>query len=507
MSNKRKQPKAKKRKVQRARLTLSGPQNTRLQQALQAQSQGNAAFAESTYRALIAEKVRVPQPYSNLALICAQSDRHEEAHRLWRMALSIDPDSLEAALGRAGHFERMDRVKEAMEAYKGILARRPGYIPAKYLLANLYKARGEFDTAIEYYRQILAARPDYTQAHFTYSGIHKYRDRNDPHIQVMLQLMQADLPEENRTQLAFALSKAYEDVGDYEQAFKCLETGNRLRHQSFSYTIDSDAELIDNIIRTFNRDDLSRVRVQAEMSVRPIFIVGMVRSGTSLVEKILASHPDVYGAGELDYIYSLGTQLFLDPSNHYQFKPLPAYPPARFETLGRVYLAKIGALNDQAGRVVDKMPFNMMMVGLIRLALPNAKIVHCVRDARDTCLSIYRQNFTTGNYRFAYDLKSVGQFHNLYRRLMRHWHEVFPGALYDISYESLTQNPEAEIRKLLSACDLEWRDECLHFDTSPGLVKTASFYQVRQPVYTSSVKLWQKYENYLGPLFAALEEF
>ena len=480
----------------------------RLQQALQAQSEGNLPLAEALYRALIADNVKHSQPYFKLGLICAQSDRHGEAERLWKKALSIDPGSLEPAMSLAAQHAQFGRIEQATRAYLRILAGRPQNVPARYLLANLLKAQGKFEEATAHYQQIMRLQPDYTQAHFTFSGIHKYREPDDPHLQEMLRLLGTEnLSNENRTQLAFAVSKAFEDLQDHEQAFEYLEMGNRLRRESFHYTIESDAELIHNIISTFNVDDLSRLRVSAEPSNRPIFIVGMVRSGTSLVEKILASHPDVYGAGELDYAYSLGAKLFLDSSNHYQFKPLGAYPASLFEAMGRDYLAKLAILNDQAERVVDKMPFNMLMLGLIRIALPNAKIIHCVRDARDTCLSIYRQNFTTGNYRFAYDLKAVGQFHNLYRKLMRHWHRVFPDAIYDISYESLTRNPEPEIRQLLSACDLEWHESCLRFDKSPGIVNTASFYQVRQPMYTSSVSLWQKYEKHLEPLFDVLEEF
>jgi len=148
-----------------------------------------------------------------------------------------------------------------------------------------------------------------------------------------------------------------------------------------------------------------------------------------------------------------------------------------------------------------------MQVGFIHCLLPNAKIIHCVRDARDTCLSIYRQNFATDNYRFAYDLESVARYHNLYRKLMKHWHGVFPGAIHDVHYESLVRNPEQEIRRLLEACDLEWQDSCLEFNRSPSTVKTASAYQVRQPMYRSSVNLWQKYEQFLQPMLAALEEY
>jgi len=437
MSNKSRKVKKKFQKTAKPRPALSSQQNTRLQQAIQAQSAG--------------------------------------------------------------------KIEQAISLYKQVMADQPHAVPAKYLLANLLKAQGKLAQATEYYEQIMIQQPDYTQAHFTYSGVHKYQDRTDPHISTMLELYeQKNLQTENRIQLAFALAKAFEDIKDYPQAFKFLKAGNDLRYQAFHYTIDSDEELIQNIIRTFSREAMSRVQLTPENSNRPIFIIGMPRSGTSLVEKILASHSDVYGAGELDYIFSLGSGLFLDESIHYQFRPLDSYPASTFETLGKTYLEKIELLDSQAGRITDKMPFNMMMIGLVKIALPNAKIIHCVRAAEDNCLSIYKQNFTTGNYRFAYNLKTLGQFHNQYRMLMEHWRQVMPDAIYDISYESLAQNPEPEIRKLLSACDLEWQDDCLNFDKSAGLVKTASFYQVRQPMYTSSVKLWENYQEFLQPLLDEL---
>jgi len=507
MSRKQKKPRNKAQKTARTGPVMSAKQSASLQQAAHAHAQGNLALAEAIYRSLVAEKVKAPHPYCNLAVICSHSDRDEEARALWVRALAIDPGSVQAAMGLAGYYERIGKIGKAIETFQGFLARKPGNVDAKYLLANLYKAQGKFEQATAIYEQIMAKRPDYAQAHFTYAAIHKYRDEDDPHIAAMLGLLQSgSLPVEGRTQLAFALSKAYEDLEDYPRAFSFLEQGNRLRRETFDYSIEGDEDLINNIIRTFNRDDLAKLRVESEPSARPIFIVGMVRSGTSLVEKILASHSDVHGAGELEYLYTLAGRLFLDPALRYQFRPLSTYRPEAFRTLGSSYLDKLSVLNDESPRVTDKMPFNMMMIGLIRLALPNAKIIHCVRDARDTCLSIYRQNFTTGNYRFAYDLKTTGQFHNLYRKLMRHWHDVFPGEIYDVEYEALTQSPEHEIRKLLEACELEWQDDCLHFNKKPGIVNTASFFQVRQPLYTTSVKLWQKYEAYLQPLFDTLEE-
>jgi tetratricopeptide (TPR) repeat protein len=420
--------------------------------------------------------------------------------------MSAPTGSLEAAMGLAQGYVRTGRAEQAMDAYRSIVRRWPGHIPARYLLGNLLKAQGRFDEAADIYRQIMAERPDYVQAHFTYSGIHRYRERTDPHIATMLALLNSGaLPADKRILLAFALGKAFEDLQDYGEAFRHFELGNRLRRGTFHYAIESDAELIHNIMRTFNRDAVARLRLEAPPSRRPIFIVGMVRSGTSLVEKILASHPAVHGAGELEHAFALGVQLFLDPALHYQFRPLDTYPASAFETFGKTYLARLDALGTQAPRITDKLPFNMMMIGLIRAALPNATIIHCVRDARDTCVSIYRQNFATDNYRFAYELTTIGQFHNLYRQLMRHWHQTYPGAIHDVQYEALVRDPEPEIRKLLAACDLEWDDACLRFHATPGVVTTASFFQVRQPMYTDSVGYWQHYREFLQPLLRVLE--
>lgn len=222
------------------------------------------------------------------------------------------------------------------------------------------------------------------------------------------------------------------------------------------------------------------------------------------MEKIIASHSNVYGAGELDTLFGLGTNRFLNAANNFEYQALDTYSPGIFDEIGATYLQQLAILNDDAERVTDKMPFNMMMIGIISVALPNAKIIHCVRDARDTCLSIFKQNFTTGNYRFAYELKSIAQFYNLYSELMQHWHVALPGKIYDVRYEDLTANPDQEIRKLLSACDLEFEENCIRFEKTDAVVKTASAAQVRQPMYRSSVALWERYEEFLQPMLDEL---
>jgi tetratricopeptide (TPR) repeat protein len=505
MSNKKRKVKKHPQQVVKPKRVLTGQQNFRLQQAIQAQSVGNFALAEAGYRSLIAEKIKTPQVFCNLATICARSARRDEANSLWKQALAISPRHLEAQMNLADSLQRAGKLEQAINAYQRIISDHGQVFVAKYILANLLKSKGKFAEASDLYLEVMAQQPTYTQAHFSYSSIHRYRDRSDPHIGSMLELYKDDsLGPEIRIHLAFALAKAFENIEDYQEAFRFLKTGNDIRYKEFNYQIDSDKELIQSIIRSFNAEAIAALQITPETSNKPIFIVGMPRSGTTLVERIIASHSDVHGAGELDYIFALGSRLFLKESHNFQFRPLETYSRQLFELFGKSYLEKIELLDSQSSRMTDKMPFNMMMIGLIKIALPNAKIIHCVRDAKDNCLSIYKQNFATGNYRFAYDLKTVGQFHNQYKLLMNHWQHVIPGEIYDLNYEALTQNPEVEIRKLLAACDLEWQEDCLNFDKSAGVVKTASAYQARQPMYTSSVKLWEKYQDFLQPLLDEL---
>lgn len=507
MSRKKRKIKKGSQKLAASERAISPQQSIRLQQAMHAHSMGNLTFAESEYRALIAKKVATPQLYSNLAQICVHSGRRHEADRLWRKVLTIEPTFLDAQMNLADSYQLAGDIERASNAYRKVISENEQYVIAKYMLGNLLKSQGKLEEASGFYQKVMKQQPDYTQAHFTYSGIHKYQDKSDPHIIAMLDLFQkGDLKTDGRVHLAFGLAKAFEDIEDYSQAFEYLKLGNDLRFGEFHYDIESDKALVQSIIVTFGAEAISRIRINAESSNRPIFIVGMPRSGTSLVEKIIASHSDVYGAGELEYMFALGTSRFLREENNFEYQSLDSYAQSTFEEVGKIYLEKLTQLNDQALRVTDKMPFNMMMIGLIRIALPNAKIIHCVRDARDTCLSVFKQNFTTGNYRFAYQQKTVAQFHNQYKKLMKHWHECMPGAIYDISYEALTQNPEEEIRNLLSACDLEFQERCVTFETTAAIVKTASAFQVRQPMYTSSVGLWQKYQEFLGPMLDELQD-
>lgn len=552
---------------------ITSQQRECLTRAEQAQENQDFRQAELGYRELIAQNIQLPAVYSQLALICAMSNRINEARQLWSHALKIAPNFVGALMGLGDicKFERnfinaikyYDKVivenpkfamaylslsmslrplnklaeseqacrtavelepsllqardylgqilidkgelSQAQSLYEQLISENPQNVKALYELGNLLKSQGKLAQASSCYQQAFTIQPSYSQAHFTYASIHHYTDTKDAHIVSMQEQIKRDnLPTENKIQLSFALAKAYEDVNDFSRSFRYLEQGNSLRYNRYNYTIESDESFIKNIIKTFNKEAIKNLQLSSENSTKPIFIVGMPRSGTSLVEKILSTHNKVHGAGELDYFFKLGTNNFLTEKTGFLFAPLNTYSKQQLENVGHEYLKQIEQLCKDSTYITDKLPFNMLLIGLIKIALPNAKIIHCVREPKDNCLSIFKKNFTTDNYRFAYNLKTLGQFHNLYRLLMRHWHDVFPGSIYDVHYESLVNNPETEIKKLISACDLDWQSECLRFDKSKSIVTTASAVQVRKPMYTSSVKVWHNYQDYLQPLFDAL---
>ena len=301
----------------------------------------------------------------------------------------------------------------------------------------------------------------------------------------------------DRMRLEFALGKAWMDVGVGGRAFAHLNSGNRLRRASFSYDVDADVARMDATAAAVGPELMGRHAGAGDPSDLPIFIVGMPRSGTTLIEQILASHPDVHGGGELT---QLGALL-----GGAEYPGLASrLTGERLAQLGRAYSEQIAALAPGRRRVTDKTPANFLHAGLIHLMAPNARIIHCVRDPRDTCLSCYTTLFASGQ-RFAYDLAELGTYYRGYAALMDHWRARLPPDRFtEVRYEDVVADLEGEARRLVAFCGLEWDDACLDFHTTRRQVRTASANQVRQPLYRRSVGRWERYADHLGPLTAAL---
>jgi hypothetical protein len=296
------------------------------------------------------------------------------------------------------------------------------------------------------------------------------------------------------------MAKFFDDVGDPDQAFTHYRRANELSKQvSPAYEAEQETRLSERICATFDRARLARHHPNASHSERPVFIVGMPRSGTSLVEQIIASHPLVTGAGELNF-WSNALLQALPP------EPEQDIDPGLIQLLGASYLTLLNDFSADSLRVIDKAPHNFRNIGLILSVFPNAKILHLQRNPIDTCLSIYFQDFTNA-FSFANDLDNLVHYYRLYLRMMQHWRSVLPASqMLDVPYEALVGDQEGWSRKIVSFLGLEWDSRCIEFQNTVRKVDTASQWQVRQGMYKTSLERWRKYEKHIGPLRALLEE-
>ncbi|MDB5431431.1 MAG: putative repeat protein [Caulobacter sp.] len=386
---------------------------------------------------------------------------------------------------RAGRFEA------AAEAFQRAAAADPADAGARFDLATVLRVLGRLDESVERYRSV-DKTPLRLRALAQIAGIRPAR---------ITAAEQAELKADQTAESQFALGLLLERQGDYDAAFAALSAGNRLQRATFpvppAQAAARHAAVIAELKATFTADFIARHQGQGNASAAPIFVVGMPRSGSTLIEQILASHRDVTGFGEAETIPRLAAGRF----------PFPRTAPmgtGHFRVFGGDYLNTIGAMGwDGQGRFVDKTLANDVAVGLIHLMLPDAVILHSVRDAADTCLSCFRQRFAYGNQTM-YDLADIGHRYRRYRQTMDHWAQVLPGRVIDISNEALIADFEPQTRALLEACGLDWDAACLRFHETKRAVNTASMVQVRSPINAGSVQQWRRYERHLGPLFEAL---
>jgi hypothetical protein len=303
--------------------------------------------------------------------------------------------------------------------------------------------------------------------------------------------------------LHYALAKELEDLGDYDASFRHLKLGCDTRRKHMNHDPAADLKAMQLVREHFGRDYMSG-HVVGYDSDEPIFIVGLPRTGTTLVERILSSHDDVYAAGELNNFAEVLTALVAPSKPRDRFEFIQKAGEVDSADLGAGYVTSTRPATEKCPRFIDKLPLNFLYCGLIKRALPNARIIHLTRHPMDTCYAIYKTLFKQA-YPFSYDLAELGDYYLAYRELMHHWHTLMPGAILDLSYEQLVEDPEAQSRRLLSFCALEWQDQCLNFHRNRAPSMTASLAQVRKPIYSSSVGMWENYREQLAPLAARLE--
>jgi tetratricopeptide (TPR) repeat protein len=438
-------------------------------------------------------------PHYNLGRVFQKLHRKEKAMEHYREAIQIDPDCAEALNNLGVIYQELNRCDEAIACLTESLRINPNSAEAHNNLGNTLQAIARADEAADCYRKALTLRPHYCEAHSNLSGVTKYK-AGAPHISQMLELVNHHgLSATDRTHLNFALGKAFDEIGDKARAFSHILEGNRLFGEKLNYQIADDRRLFDDLKSAFSKNVpvLNTADLSAEAtSQRPIFIVGMPRSGTSLVEQILAAHSQVFGAGELGH---LGTSVI---NTDWSSSGL------NIEIIRKIrgeYLAEISKISAAEPYVTDKMPLNFRWLGFVISALPEARIIHVKRDARAICWSIFKHYWSSAGNQYAYDLRGVAEYYKIYEDLMSFWHGTFPDRIFDLTYERLTEYQEDETRKLLEFIGIDWEEACLNFHELDRAVRTSSSMQVRQKMYQGSSEEWQKYADQLAPMFEALE--
>jgi tetratricopeptide (TPR) repeat protein len=496
------------------------------------QGLGDTEAAVEHYRKALAANPGYAEAHNNLGAALRVLERCEEAVEHFRKALAVNPDYAEAHCNLGAALGILDRHQQALPHFQRALAIRPGFAEAHCNLGASLQQLRQHDAALAAFERALAIKPDLAEAHHgrgttlrtlgrlaegrraleravalaprksqfygSLAESKRFTD-GDPHL-AMIEALAHDigaLSEEDRMHLDFALGKVYADLGRHEQSFSRLLEGNALKRKRVVYDEAAAMAQLELTRELFTSEAMRKGSGLGDPSSVPVFIIGMPRSGTSLVEQILASHPQVHGAGELsDFEAALAS-----------LRGPGARPGLGREELRRVsglYLERLSAAAPAAARITDKMPANFRYAGLIHLALPNARIIHTRRDPVDTCLSCFSILFGRSQL-FTYDLAELGRYYRGYAGLMEHWRQVLPPeVMLEVRYEELVADFATQARRIVAHCGLDWNESCLHFHNTRRPVWTASAVQVRQPIYRSSVGRAAPYRHRLGPLLDAL---
>jgi tetratricopeptide (TPR) repeat protein len=379
----------------------------------------------------------------------------------------------------------------------------PQYKEAHVRLGSVLQEIGQLDAARENYRRAIELAPTYPSAHAALAQLDREPLDQSVLDQLEAQLASGKCPALDRQHLHFCLAQRYDQIQEFERAFDHLVEGNRLKRAEIEYDVKEDVRQFRKIMRDFDRDFFLRHSASGDPSRLPIFIVGMPRSGTTLIEQILASHSGVHGAGEINFLGQVAYSTLKAAWSKDGDVVARAYAPDALREVAQAYLKQVRALAPNPTRVVDKFLTNFRYVGLIKLLLPNAHVIHARRHPLDNCLSVFRKLFA-GGLVFSYDLAELGTYYVNYAKLMRHWHEVLPGFVLDVQYEEMIEDQRGMTERILAHCGLDWEDSCLQFHETQRAVRTASVSQVRQPIYRSSAGIWKRYGERLRPLIDVL---
>jgi len=455
--------------------------------------------AEALLRRAISIAPDFHQALGNLGRILVDNSKLQEAVEIYERLVDLKPDDDDAWAGYGRALAQAGRVDDAENAYRKSLALNPKAPSVHMARAHMLKTLGNQEEALKAYRKSIEYNPALGESYWSMANLKVFQFADQEVSAMEQQLDLDDLKEESRVNFLFSLGKAYEDRGDYEKAWQHYHQGNQLKRSNVIYDSAENESLLKKIQNAFSGELIQSLEGVGHDAPDPIFIVGLPRTGSTLVEQILASHSQVEGTAELPNLGAIanGTGKYRPDGLMYP-ETIATLARRDFEAYGREYL-KQTARHRVLGTpfFIDKMPNNFIHAGWIKLTLPNAKIINTRRHPMDSLLGVYKQLFAKGQP-FTYDVFDLAEFYRCYMGIMTHWHEMLPGQVLDVHYEDTVTDLETQVRRILDFCGLEYEENCLRFYETARPVKTASSEQVRQPIYTSALGLWKKYGDNLS---------
>ena len=470
----------------------------------------------------VAYKPDFAEAFNNLGVANREIDQFDNAVKNFKRAIELNPQYTQAHLNLGNIFKDLGQRDSAAKCFEKAIANEPDNAQAHVNLGTAFKEEGQIKDAIKSFKKAIKINPNYGVAYFNLINM-KGNKVDQKLIAKMLSLLSSsNLNQSDRINLCFALAYSYEALDKKSEFFKFLHEGNRLRKEELNYSLEDSQETIDFVKKTFSSVALINKELPSykPSKLRPIFIIGMPRSGSSLVEQIITSHSAVHGAGEIQYMRKILAPIVIKYiKNDPEFTPnlsglkdseIPKNKNSNnisnkdFLLIRKQYLEVLSRFNVSENIITDKALMNYRFIGFILKAFPEAKIIHLKRDARAICWSIYKNNFHQKGIGFGNNMEDLANYYSSYCEMMTFWHKMFPNKIYDLNYENLTTNQEEETRSLLEYCELGWDENCLNFHTNKRAVKTASVLQVRKKMYQGSSEAWKKYEKNLEPLIKSL---
>ena len=447
------------------------------------------------------------EAHSNLGAALTLMGRFNDAAQHFERALALKPNLAGIHTNLAVLRMKQGKYPDAIALFEQALSLDGNQAEAHNNLGAILKEEGRFDDALTHFDRAIRIRPDYAEAHYNRAEIWTFRDGDDQLRALETLANRKNLPVEKSICVHFALGKALEDAGHYERAFEQLQKGNALKRRQLGYDPAIELRSLKRIAELFNRCVFDRLQGKGDPTPLPIFVLGMPRSGSTLVEQILASHAQIQAGGELGSLDLAAGVLSMSDREIPWPEYIPSLDEAALRQIAESYIGSLPAIADGKVRIVDNTTGNFAGVALIRLVFPNAKIIHTSRDPVDTCVSCYSKMFQSG-YQYSYDLADIGRYYRAYQKLMNHFRTILPpNSMLEVAYEDVVNDLEGQARRLIDYCELQWDERCLSFHETPRPIRTSSAVQVRRPLFRSSLQRWRRFEHGLDPLLRELAEF